>query len=82
MKTSLANEGRMLDSKTYKSEIKRLKRENKELRDKTKNIPKTEEELKDYCVNFFLWWWNQPGTCTHDGYEVWRVIQLGKEKSE
>jgi hypothetical protein len=44
------------------------------------NLPQTEEELKKFCVEFFRWWWNQPGTNTECGYDVWRKQKLDKEQ--
>lgn len=27
--------------------------------------------IKDYCVAFFYWWWNQRGSNTADGFDQW-----------
>lgn len=31
----------------------------------------SEEELKAYCVAFYRWWHNQPGSNTEQGYDTW-----------
>ena len=28
-------------------------------------------EIKQYCVSFFRWWWNKGGTNTEEGFDEW-----------
>lgn len=34
-------------------------------------IERLRAERKNDCVEFFRWWWNQPGTNTEKGYDAW-----------
>jgi hypothetical protein len=43
------------------AEVKKLEAEVKQL----------QEGEKERCVEFFRWWYNQPGTNTEQGYDRW-----------
>ena len=32
-------------------------------------IPK--DDVKNICLDFFYWWYNQPGNNTEEGFEKW-----------
>ena len=34
-------------------------------------IAELETQIKSDCVNFFRWFWNQPGTNAEQGYDKW-----------
>lgn len=38
-----------------------------------------EEKLKLFVVEFFYWWYNQPGNNTSEGYDLWLETKTGKE---
>jgi hypothetical protein len=29
----------------------------------------TKEEIREICLGFFFWWYNQPGTNTYQGFD-------------
>lgn len=39
---------------------------------KDEEIKRLRNERKRDCVDFFRWWFNQPGSNTEQGYEQWR----------
>ena len=39
------------------------------------HINELEAERKTDCINFFRWFWNQPGTNAEQGYDKWLALQ-------
>ena len=39
------------------------------------HINELETERKTDCMNFFRWFWNQPGTNAEQGYDKWLALQ-------
>jgi hypothetical protein len=42
-------------------------------------IAKLEASRKSDCVDFFRWWWNEPGQNTEQGYDEWRASIANSE---
>jgi len=40
-----------------------------------KEIERLRGARKDDCVDFFRWWWNQPGNDTEAGYDTWLALK-------
>jgi hypothetical protein len=42
-------------------------------------IAELESERKNDCINFFRWFWNQPGTNADQGYDEWlKALEAGE----